>query len=247
MRPGSGAVWWGSLMRRPSSTVRGPIERDKIAGLVHDFLGSTQVFASALNNALGEKLLREAARDQLTLAQFKLLKLVALKDTHTLGDVAVFLGESNAAASKAVDKLVRRKLLRRTEGEIDRRTVRLSLTAPSRRLLAAYDARKHSSLAKIFRQSSPAELRKTAELLDHLSAGIVKQHAQPGEICRACGVYFRKKCLVRELARLNCFYFRQKNGRNGRWPSRNHGSKNSSGWSRPAPTLAHREEGEWPR
>jgi DNA-binding MarR family transcriptional regulator len=43
----------------------------------------------------------------------------------SLGDIAAFLGISNAAASKAVNRLVRRKLLRCREGETDRLSIRL--------------------------------------------------------------------------------------------------------------------------
>ncbi len=185
------------------------------AQLINDFLGSTHVFASAVNNLVEQKLLRAVAGSRLTFSQFKLLKLVALTDAHTIGDVAAFLGVSNAAASKAVDKLVRRKLLLRTEGEADRRAIQLSLTEPSRRLLVAYEAVKNRKLQKIFRQFPQKELRRTAELLDHLSAGIVDHSPKPEEVCLQCGIYFRDKCLVRQPVRRNCFYNRHKGRKNG--------------------------------
>lgn len=190
--------------------------RAHTAELVNDFLGSTHVFASAVSDVIEKKLLREVAGNQLTFSQFKLLKLVALTDAQTIGDVAVFLGVSNAAASKAVDKLVRRKLLLRTEGIADRRAIQLSLTEASRRLLAAYDSTKDRKLAKIFGEFAPAELRRAAELLDRLSAGIVDHTAKPEEICLQCGIYFRDKCLVRQLVRRNCFYHQHIGHRNNR-------------------------------
>ena len=184
--------------------------------LINDFLGSTHLFASAVGDVVEKELLGEVAGSKLTFSQFKLLKLVALADAHTIGDVAAFLGVSNAAASKAVDTLVRGGLLSRTEAKADRRAVQLSLTEPSRRLLAAYDKAKNRKLAKVFRQFSPAELRRTAELLDRLSAGIVDHHAGPEQICLQCGIYFREKCLVRQLTRRSCFYQRHKGRKNTR-------------------------------
>ena len=148
--------------------------------LINDSLGSTHLFASAVGDAVENELLGEVAGSELTFSQFKLLKLVALTDAHTIGDVATFLGVSNAAASKAVDALVRRGLLSRTEAEADRRAVQLSLTEPSRRLLAAYNAAKNQRLGKIFRQFSAADLRRTADLLDRLSASILDHAAKPG-------------------------------------------------------------------
>jgi len=101
--------------------------------LMYDFLGSAQVFVTALSEIVEEKILSAVAGETLTLSQFKLLKLVANTDAHSIGAVAAFLGVSNAAASKAVDKLVRRKMLLRTEGQEDRRESQLSLPPRAQR------------------------------------------------------------------------------------------------------------------
>jgi len=179
------------------------------AELINDFLGSTQVFASSVNDVIEARLLREVGPPQITFSQFKLLKLVALTDAQTIGDVAAFLRVSNAAASKAVDKLVRQGLLFRKEAQSDRRAIQLSLTASSRRVLGAYDAAKDRKLASVFREFSAQELQRTADLLDRLTAGIVDHTAPAEDLCLQCGIYYRKKCLVRQLVRRNCFYHRR--------------------------------------
>jgi DNA-binding MarR family transcriptional regulator len=178
--------------------------------IIHDFLGSAHIFASAVNEVVEKRLLGEVAGKHLTLSQFRLLKMVALTDARTISDVALFLGVSNAAASKAVDKLVRRKLLRRTEGRPDRREICLSLTEASRRLLIAYEERKERKLARVFRTFPRTELRRASQLLDRLSAGVVNHSARPGEVCLQCGIYFRDNCLVRKLLKRDCFYLRNK-------------------------------------
>lgn len=178
--------------------------------IARDFLGSAHIFASAVEEIVEKRLLEEIAGRHLTLSQFKLLRMVALTDAHTISDVALFLGVSSAAASKAVDKLVRRKLLRRAEGQPDRREICLSLTESSRRLLAAYQEKKEHKLAQVFRGFPGDELRRTARLLDRLSAELVDHHAHPDEVCLQCGIYFRDQCLVRQLVKRNCFYLRNK-------------------------------------
>jgi DNA-binding MarR family transcriptional regulator len=184
---------------------------DKVAKeLIHEFLGSAHIFASALNEVVEKRLLEEVAGKHLTFSQFRLLKMVAQTDAQTITDVALFLGISNAAASKAVDKLVRRKLLRRAEGRPDRREISLSLTESSRRLLAAYDEVKDRKLGEVFGHLSPEELQRTSQLLDRLSAGIVDHTASAEEVCLQCGIYFRDKCLVRQLVKRNCFYHNRK-------------------------------------
>jgi DNA-binding MarR family transcriptional regulator len=195
------------------------------AELINDFLGSTQVFASSVNDVIEARLLREVGPPQITFSQFKLLKLVALTDAQTIGDVAAFLRVSNAAASKAVDKLVRQGLLVRKEAQRDRRAIQLSLTASSRQLLAAYNVAKDRKLASVFRQYSPQDLQRTADLLDRLSAGIVDHTAKEEEICLQCGIYYRKKCLVRQLVRRNCIYHRQRNRKNTPASPRGNGSQ----------------------
>ncbi len=176
------------------------------ADLIQDFLGSATVFASTVREVIERKLLEEVVRPELTLSQFRLLKMVAMTDAQTIGDVARFLGVSNAAASKAVDKLVRRKFLRRTEAEVDRREIRLALTDASRKILEAYDARRDEKLAGVFKGFSRQDLERCADLLDRLSVGIVDHGANPEELCLQCGIYYRQKCIVRRLANRNCFY-----------------------------------------
>lgn len=176
--------------------------------LIHEFLGSAHVFSSAVNELVEKRLLEEVAGKEITLSQFKLLKMVSLTDAQTITDVGLFLGVSNAAASKAVDKLVRQKLLRREEGHPDRREIRLSLTEASRRHLLAYDELKRRRLVRLFRQFPAGDLKRAARLLDRLSAGLVGHAAKPEEVCLQCGIYFRDRCLVRQLVKRDCFYHR---------------------------------------
>ncbi len=180
------------------------------AHVINDFLGSAHVFASAVTGVIEEALLREVADNQLTVSQLKLLRLVNLTEAQTIGGVASFLGVSNAAASKAVDKLVRMMLLRRSEGETDRRAIHLSLTQPSRRILAAYDAAHERKLQQIFGTFDPEELEQAAELLDRLSSQIVGRGGEGKQICLQCGIYFREKCVLQKLLDRPCLFQRQK-------------------------------------
>jgi DNA-binding MarR family transcriptional regulator len=198
--------------------------RPRTAELINDFLGSTHVFASSVNSVIEERLLREVGPPQLTFSQFKLLKLVAHTDARTIGDVAAFLRISNAAASKGVDKLVRQGLLVRQEAQSDRRAIQLSLTASSRQVLAAYNAAKDRKLASVFRPFSAQDLQRTADLLDRLSASMVDHTAREEEICLQCGIYYRKKCLVRQLVRRNCIYHRQGSRKNAPAAPRGNGA-----------------------
>jgi hypothetical protein len=45
----------------------------------------------------------------------------------------------------------------------------------------------------------------TAELLDQLSADLVNQESGPRELCFRCGIYFRDRCLLRNLHERTCY------------------------------------------
>jgi len=181
------------------------------SALIQEFLGSAHIFSSTVSDLVEERVLRDVVGGRLTFPQFTVLRLVAMTDAHSIGDVASFLGVSNAAASKAVDRLVRRRLLRRAARKADRRAIQLSLTDHGRRVVEVYEEARTKKMAGLFRRFPAAELQRAAELLDRLSASLVDHGADAEEICLQCGIYFRDRCLVRQLVKRNCFYVRHKN------------------------------------
>jgi len=180
------------------------------AEICRDFLSSAHVFAMAVRRVFEQELLRSVAGDSLTFSQLKLLVLGSKTEGHTIGDAAAFLGVSNAAASKTVEKLVRRKLLSRVETQEDRRSSQLALTEASRVLLQAFETARHRKATEVFSQIELEDLQKTAELLDRLAALIVQHSAEPSEVCLQCEIFYRERCRFGELSRLKCFYKRHK-------------------------------------
>jgi DNA-binding MarR family transcriptional regulator len=176
--------------------------------LIYEFLSGARVFAKAVRDVIESEVLQEVAGSKLSVPHLKLLFLVAHADQVTIGDAAAFLGVSNPAASKTVEKLVRRRLLRRSDIQEDRRSSHLSLTELSRRLLETYEVARNRKAAEIFSQYSPDILRHTAELLDHLACGIASQRIslQQGEACMQCEIYYRQDCRFGQLGGHKCFY-----------------------------------------
>jgi DNA-binding MarR family transcriptional regulator len=182
----------------------------RLTEAVSNFLGSSQIFVTALSEAVDAKLLREITGSGFTLSQLKLLRLVSMAKDHSLGSLAAFLGISAAAASKAVDRLAQRMYLRRSEGERDRRFVHLSLTELGRRTLAAFDAARNERIQAIFAGLSEEELHRSAELLQQLSARIVDSGVEQEEMCLKCGMYFPERCPIQERVGRSCTYLRYK-------------------------------------
>lgn len=176
------------------------------AELSNEFLSSARVFAWSVREVIERTVLREVAGDKLTFSQLKLLYLVAHTDTLTIGDAAAFLGVTCGAASRAVEKLVQRRLLRRITPAEDRRSFRLSLTEGSRKLMEAYQAARDYRTKLALQRFSPDELKRTSELLDRLAGAIVTDSAHPDAVCMQCEIYYRERCRFGECGGRNCFY-----------------------------------------
>ncbi|UCG50467.1 MAG: MarR family transcriptional regulator [Candidatus Latescibacterota bacterium] len=173
--------------------------------IINDFLASMHIFHSAVNELMAEQL-REDLGGELTIPQFRLLKLVASTNIESISEVAAFSKVTNAAASKAVDRLVKRGLIQRTESTSDRRVSQLSLTGEGHRLLERFETAQHRVLEGLFMQFMPSDFVQTAQLLDRLSADIVDLETGPQEMCFRCGIYFREKCLLRDVAERTCYF-----------------------------------------
>jgi len=174
-------------------------------GLINDFLGSVRILSTTIDEWMEEEL-KETTKDRVTPSQLRVLKLVARTNARRIGDVADFLAVSNAAASKAVDRLVRRGLVRRAEAAADRRAVELSLTPEGRALLAQYEAATNQVLKDVFGSLPEDQLEKTAEFLDQLSTRMVKEGKTREGICLRCGIHFRDRCLLRQTVGRNCYF-----------------------------------------
>jgi DNA-binding MarR family transcriptional regulator len=174
-------------------------------GTINDFLGSVRILSTTIDEWMSEEL-KEVTKDRVTPSQLKVLKLVARTNARRIGDVADFLAVSNAAASKAVDRLVRRGLVRRAEAAADRRAVELSLTTEGRTLLAQYEAATNQVLKELFGHLPQDELKTAADFLDQLSMRMVEGgHTREG-ICLRCGIHFRDRCLLRQTVGRNCYF-----------------------------------------
>ena len=176
--------------------------------LIYEFLSTARVFAKAVRDVIEGAVLEGVAGTKLTLTQLTLLYLVAHADSVTIGEAALFLGVSSPAASKTVEKLVRRRLLRRNDTQRDRRSSNLSLTESGRRLLQTYEEARNQKAIEIFSRYSPDVLRHTAELLDNLACGIASQQSDrpKNDLCMQCEIYYRENCRFGQFGARKCFY-----------------------------------------
>jgi DNA-binding MarR family transcriptional regulator len=174
-----------------------PVEARRTAA-IRDLLASASIFSSALDELMAERL-DDVAEGRITFAQLKILTLVSHTDLIGVSDVATFLGVSPAAASKTVARLVENELLERSSAPDDRRVQRLSLTAEGRRLLADFDTTTDRMLDDLFGEIDSSRYHRLASALDRLSVVVAEQSDRSDGVCFRCGIYFRDRCLLRNV------------------------------------------------
>ena len=165
--------------------------------LIEAVVGSTRVFSKAVSSVVEDEVLLESGDERLTSSQATILKLIHHAGSRSLSELAALLDVSAAAASKSVDRLVRRSLLGRQEAKSDRRLTELTLTPLGREVLKRYESMKTEMLARTFRQFAPEELRTAARVLERLSAALLSSSTKAEEICLQCYMH-GDTCSVRK-------------------------------------------------
>ena len=171
---------------------------------IRELMGASHVFSSAVNDLL-ERTLATASGEQLAMSQVKLLLLIA-RPGHRfkVSDVADFLGVTNAAASRSIERLVQRGLVNRTVSADDRRAVDLALTEESRALLERFNEARDSELLTLLGGVEDDRLKEATSLLDRLSVLLLNLENGGAERCLRCGVHVRSGCVVKDVLGREC-------------------------------------------
>jgi DNA-binding MarR family transcriptional regulator len=172
--------------------------------VIREVMGASHVFCSTMNELL-ERTLSEATDEPLAMSQVKLLLLIARPEQRfKVTDVAEFLGVTNAAASRAIDRLVQRGLVDRTISLEDRRAVDLSLTEESRALLDRFTEARNAELLRLIGDYPEEKLLRVASLLDELSVLLLDVDSAREGRCLRCGIHFRTNCVIRDVLGREC-------------------------------------------
>ncbi len=171
---------------------------------IQQVMGASHLFCTTVNELL-ERTLEAASDEQLVLSQVKLLLLISRPGQRfKVTDVADFLGVTNAAASRAIDRLVQRDLIDRSVSPEDRRAVDLALTPASRELLDRFEELRNRELMEVLGDFPADKLEAAADLLDDLSVRLARLEDHHEERCLRCGIHFRDGCVMRDVLDREC-------------------------------------------
>lgn len=95
--------------------------------------------------------------DEVTLAQYRALVVLAGTPGLPTGELASALDIQPSTATRLCDRLVRKGLIERAQAEADRRETTLRLSPTGRRLVARVTARRRREVAAIVGRMPPAE------------------------------------------------------------------------------------------
>jgi DNA-binding MarR family transcriptional regulator len=104
--------------------------------------------------------------DVVTLAQFRVLVLIAGHGPQNLGSVAAALGVHPSNATRLCERLVVAGLVDRADDPQDRRFLRLVLTDEGHRLVEKVMQHRRASIEQVMAQMSPSRRRTVAAALE---------------------------------------------------------------------------------
>jgi DNA-binding MarR family transcriptional regulator len=84
-----------------------------------------------------------------TLPQYRALVVIATRGPQRVVDIAAELGVNPSTGTRMCDRLVRKRLARRTRSPADRRCVQLSLTVSGRQLVDRVTSRRRAEIARV--------------------------------------------------------------------------------------------------
>ena len=133
-----------------------------------DFLVAFETLAQAVRRARGA--VAQDAPGRLTLSQYSLLMPLSGADTARVSDLAAGAGIAPSTASRILDALERRAIVRRARSEEDRRGVTVTLTDHGRSALDQQHEWMRARQLEFFDDLPGEERRLVSDLLVRLAA-----------------------------------------------------------------------------
>jgi DNA-binding MarR family transcriptional regulator len=125
--------------------------------------------ASRVLVAMAARSLADAG-EEVTLTQYRSLVVLASRGPQGVASLAEALSVTAPTASRLVERLVRKGLVRRRADRQDRRQVRLGLTGAGRDLVRLVTERRREEIAALLASIPPDVLEPMATGLRHLAA-----------------------------------------------------------------------------
>ena len=124
--------------------------------------------ASRVLVAIAARSLADAG-EEVTLTQYRSLVVLASRGPQGVAALAEAVAVTPPTASRLVDRLVKKGLVRRRTDRQDRRQVRIALTETGRHLVDAVSARRRQEIAALLATIAPETQRSVVDALSQLA------------------------------------------------------------------------------
>ncbi len=121
--------------------------------LVDAFVAASRALVGIVARSLA------GAGQDVTLPQYRALVILSTEGPQRIIDLATHLGVTASTASRMIDRLVRKRLVRRRQAKDDRRSLRIDLTAAGREVVDETSRRRRVEIERIM-QEMPAGSRR---------------------------------------------------------------------------------------
>ena len=103
------------------------------------------------------------AGQDVTLPQYRALVILSTEGPQRIIDLATHLGVTASTASRMIDRLVRKRLVRRRQAKDDRRSLRIDLTEAGREVVDETSRRRRIEIERIMKEMPTGNRRPMTE------------------------------------------------------------------------------------
>ncbi|HEY1829475.1 MAG TPA: MarR family transcriptional regulator [Acidimicrobiales bacterium] len=138
------------------------------AGVEQELMVDAVLSASRVLVAIAARSLADAG-EEVTLTQYRSLVVLASRGPQGVATLAEAVAVTPPTASRLVERLVKKGLVRRRTDRHDRRQVRIALTESGRHLIDAVSARRRQEIAALLDGVAPETQRSVVVALSQLA------------------------------------------------------------------------------
>lgn len=162
-----------------------------------DIEHASDLFVAIIEKLMTQQMLDESFEHQVTPAQLMALRYLSLNESSLMSDVAEGLAISFPAATKTIDRLVRKELATRIEDPHDRRVVRIRLTERGRDLVDEVFLERRRRFATVLERLGSDAMDRLHRSMEAFISAAIDDTDTVKTICLHCGNQHHDSCPVK--------------------------------------------------
>ncbi len=166
--------------------------------LTRDVEHASDLFVAIVEKLMTQRMLDESFEQQVTPSQLVALRYLSLNESSLMSDVAEGLGISFPAATKTIDRLVRKGLASRAEDPHDRRVVRIRLTEHGKKLVTDIYQERAQRFGSVLDRIDPVGRAALYDSMEVFISAAIDDKRTAESVCLHCGSAHHDDCPVKQ-------------------------------------------------